>query len=55
MCLLFLTCPSFPLGHLGTFALLKLPTLQWGTLFIKLKSYLHEVLNMVLTELCLYI
>ena len=42
------------LGKLGTFALLKLPTLRWGTLFIKIKFYLLEVLNRVLTELCLF-
>ena len=54
MCLLFSTCPSFLLGQLGTFALVKLPTLWWGTLFIKMRSYLLEVLNRVLTELCLY-
>ena len=53
--ILFLTRPSFLLGHLGTFALVKLPTLQWGTLFIKMKSFLLEVLNRVLTKLCLYI
>ena len=29
----------FLLGQLGTFALLKLLTLRWGTLFIKMKSY----------------
>ena len=54
MCLLFLTRPSFLLGQLGTFAFVKLPTLGWGTLFIKMRSYLLEVLNRDLTELCLY-
>ena len=41
--LLILTRPSFLLGLLGTVALLKLPTLWWGTLIIKIKSYLPEV------------
>ena len=45
--------PSFLLGHLGTFAFVKLPKLRWGTLFIKMKSDLLEVLNRVLTKLCL--
>ena len=49
--LLFLTRPSFLFEQLGTFALIKLPTLWWGTLFIKMKMYILEVL----TELCLYI
>ena len=49
-----LSHPSFVLGQLGTFALVKLPTLWWGTLFIiNMKSYLLEVLNRVLAELCL--
>ena len=48
-------CPSFLLGQLGTFALVKLPTLRWGTLFIKMKSYLLDVLNRVLIELCVFI
>ena len=39
--LLILTCPSFLSP--GTFSLLKLPTLWWGTLIIKMKSYLLEV------------
>ena len=39
LCLLFLTCPSFLLGQLGTFALINLLILRWGTLFIKMKSY----------------
>ena len=30
------TCPSFPLGEIGTFALFKLPMFLWGT-FIKIK------------------
>ena len=38
-----LKCPSFLLGQLGTFALIKLLTLRWGTLFIKMRSYLLEV------------
>ena len=38
-----LTCPSFLLGQIGTFALIKLLTLRWGTLFIKMSSYLVEV------------
>ena len=41
--LLILTLPSFLWWSLGTFALLKLPTLWWGTLIIKMKSYLLEV------------
>ena len=31
------------LGQLRTFALKKLPSLRWGTLFIKMKSYLLDV------------
>ena len=41
--LLILTLPSFLWWSLGTFALLKRPTLWWGTLIIKMKSYLLEV------------
>ena len=37
-------------GQLGTFALIKLLTLQWGTLCIKMKSHLLEVLKRVLTD-----
>ena len=33
--LLFLTRPRFLLGYLGTFELLKLPTLWWGTYLLK--------------------
>ena len=55
VCVCCLTRPSFLLGQLGTFALLKLLTLLWGTLFIKMRSYLLEVLNKVLTDLCLHI
>ena len=40
---MFLTFHSFLLGELGTFALIKLLALHWGTLFIKMKSYLVEV------------
>ena len=54
MCLLFLTNPSFLLGHLGTFALVTLSTLRWGTLFIVMKKYFLEILNRVLTKLGLY-
>ena len=35
--LLILACPSFLLRQLETFALLKLPTLWWETLVIKIK------------------
>ena len=43
-CMLFLTCPSFLLGQLGTFALMKLlAKLWWGNFFIKMKSYLLKV------------
>ena len=41
--MLFLVHPSFLLGQPGTFALIKLPTLWWGTLFTKRESYLLEV------------
>ena len=47
--------PNFPLGQQGTFALQKLPTLWWGTLHIKMKSYLPEVYMRYLTVFCLYI
>ena len=39
VCALFL---SFLLGQLGTFDLIKLPALWWGTLFVKMKSYLLD-------------
>ena len=35
----FLTCPSFLLGQLGTFALEKLLTLQWELYLLKLKDF----------------
>ena len=34
-----LTVSFYSLGQLGTFALIKLLTLGWGTLFIKMRSY----------------
>ena len=37
VCLLCLT-PSFPFRQLGTYALIKLLTLWWGTLFIKIEK-----------------
>ena len=43
------------LGSLGTFALLKSSTLWWGTLIIKIKSYLIKSLYQVFTKLCLYV
>ena len=45
--MLILTHPSFLLGSLGTFALLKLPTLWWGTLFIQVKFYVRFLPNSV--------
>ena len=38
-----LTHPSFLLGQIGTFALITLLTLLWGTLFINIRKYLLEV------------
>ena len=53
--MLFLTHPSFLLGNLGTFALCKVTYFVVENFNIKIKSFLLEVFNMVLTELCLYI
>ena len=53
MFLLFLTHHSFLLGELGTFALVKLVLCGGELHLLKMKTYLLEVLNRVLTKLCL--
>ena len=50
VCALFL---SFLLGQLGTFDLIKLPALWWGTLFVKMKSYLLD--RVFIQNLSIYI